>query len=131
MNNDLISREELKGCIEQWFAMVRYYHPYSKSTNIPKEEVFDLINHTPTVTVEPDKVLVANVTFDEDKLKALVQKEVIGKIKSGELVIKDERPQGEWVGDGFVFCNQCGCSHGTHKTNFCPNCGADMRGGAE
>ena len=48
-------------------------------------------------------------------------------------------PQGEWVGDGFVFCNQCGCSHGTHKTNYCPNCGASMwqkelkalKGGAE
>lgn len=37
-----------------------------------------------------------------------------------------ERPQGEWKGDGFVFCNQCGCSNGTHKTNFCSNCGAKM-----
>ena len=39
------------------------------------------------------------------------------------------RPQGEWKSEGgFVFCNQCGCSHGVHKTNFCSNCGADMRG---
>jgi len=52
-------------------------------------------------------------------------------IEAFDLAIKalEERPQGEWKCAGLVFCNQCGRSHGTHKTNFCPNCGADMRGG--
>ena len=59
--------------------------------------LLDEIDNAPTA--EPEKVLVANVTFDEDKLKEIVQTEVIDKIKSGELVIKtEERPQGEMNG---------------------------------
>ena len=55
-----------------------------------------------------------------------------------------ERPQGEWKevngydGDVFYECNQCGepwiLNAGTpeeNNMNFCPNCGADMRGGAD
>lgn len=54
-------------------------------------DIKDVIDNAPTV--EPEKVVVANVTFDEDKLKEIVQREVIDKIKSGELVIQEERPQ--------------------------------------
>ena len=62
----------------------------------------------------------------------------------------EERPKGKWIKD----CDSCDCSHcydsGARFTrkdcsgkcsncselkcctdNFCPNCGADMRGGAE
>lgn len=55
-----------------------------------------------------------------------------------------ERPQGKWKtnegydGDEYYECSNCGepwfFSAGTPKDNnmnFCPNCGADMRGGAE
>ena len=57
---------------------------------------------------------------------------------------KQERPQGEWKtvegidGDEYYECSNCGepwfLSAGTPKDNnmnFCPNCGADMRGGKE
>lgn len=51
---------------------------------------------------------------------------------------KNERPKGEWkeyqikgkdfFGKGFI----CKCSRIVmQKENFCPNCGADMGGGAE
>lgn len=46
-------------------------------------------------TVKPEKGLITNVTFDEDKLKEIVQTDVIDKIKSGELVLKSEDPQGD------------------------------------
>ena len=47
-----------------------------------------------------------------------------------------ERPKGEWKYDGFCVtttqykCNKCEYST-LEKTNFCPNCGARMKGGAE
>ena len=56
----------------------------------------------------------------------------------------EARPQGEWKtvegidGDEYYECSNCGepweLMAGTPKDNnmnFCPNCGADMRGGAE
>ena len=49
----------------------------------------------------------------------------------------EERPQGEWIMDNehtknpllWYKCNLCGVYHS--PTNFCPNCGADMRGAKE
>ena len=46
---------------------------------------------------------------------------------------------GEWIlvcdsegeGDNLYRCSECGCEYGCQeydKPNFCPNCGADMRG---
>ena len=81
-------------------------------------------------TVEPQKVPIANVTFDENKLKNIVQTEVIEKIKSGELVIKDERPKGEWnyIQAGMAVCPFCGARPHEDYKDFCAKCGADMRG---
>lgn len=41
---------------------------------------------------------------------------------------------GEWIHDGSDWtnrwiCSKCGYKHFLEKTNYCPNCGADMRGG--
>ena len=126
MNNDLISREALKNAVEKriWYIAPAY------------DEIMSIIDNAPAV--EPEKVLFANVTFDEDKLKDLVQTEVIDKIKSGELVIKDERPQGKW-GKWVISEIQCpNCfeyfqtdCYSTEELKKCPNCGADMKGGAE
>jgi rubrerythrin len=56
-----------------------------------------------------------------------------------------ERPHGKWISQfdysqqhktmpsgygNFWWCNKCDSST-EKKSNFCPNCGADMRGGAE
>lgn len=56
----------------------------------------------------------------------------------------EERPQGEWImqegydGDEYYECSICKDAftlmYGTPKDNnynFCPNCGAKMKGGAE
>lgn len=39
-----------------------------------------------------------------------------------------ERPKGEWKLDSVgVYCSECKL-HPDYSTNFCPFCGADMRG---
>lgn len=53
-------------------------------------------------------------------------------------VIDDLRPQGEWSDlstdgrhIGWIVCSVCGQeppNESNLRTNFCPNCGADMRG---
>ena len=39
-----------------------------------------------------------------------------------------DRPTGKWVDNhnGTFTCDQCGCKHS--KSNYCPNCGAYMKG---
>lgn len=119
-----------------------FYRIYIEQQN-ERSRFIKLIDNAPTV--KPEKVLVANVTFDEDKLKELVQTEVIDKIKSGELVLKDEIPQGEWVkvkeyrmcidmsGEIATLykCSECGRMITILPSRladypFC-HCGADMR----
>ena len=43
--------------------------------------------------------------------------------------LKGERQHGEWKADGT--CSACGVYSSLNKsvTNFCPNCGAKMKGG--
>lgn len=42
----------------------------------------------------------------------------------------EARPQGEWIfrKNGYYNCSKCGEVERAEK-KFCPNCGADMRGG--
>jgi len=119
MNNDLISREALKKVFEN-LASDDYNEPiwYQKT-------VFETIDSAPTVEpFEPDYV-------GAERLKARQRGYEQGYhfgMKIGK-TLNPKIKQGEWKSEGgFVFCNQCGSSHGVHKTNFCSNCGADMRG---
>lgn len=52
------------------------------------------------------------------------------------LALDDLRPQGQWVSNGIPDsmlskCTACGFSCGAYSFRYCPNCGADMRGGGE
>lgn len=59
-------------------------------------------------------------------------------VEALELAIKAlERPQGEWIDNSeedsyYANCSHCGYQIDTHYErgylNYCPNCGADMRG---
>ena len=55
-------------------------------------------------------------------------------LKDCETCDKNERPQGKWVKIGEIGlaykCSRCD-EVSVIPTNFCPNCGADMRGGKE
>ena len=45
--------------------------------------------------------------------------------------VRADRPQGEWTNTGVltVRCSNCKSEfHELEAMNFCPNCGADMRG---
>lgn len=60
--------------------------------------------------------------------------------KSGYKLGKEERPHGKWKETGYetgalgityrqTQCSNCGWEHALSMwLNFCPNCGADMRG---
>lgn len=102
MINDLISREALKKAIYEW----RYHGYYDK--------LIEVIDNAPTV----DWKFYYNHGY-----------------KQAERDLK--RPQGEWIDNGTItspVCNLCGfwCTDLRQKEwHFCPNCGADMKGGAK
>lgn len=48
MSDDLISRKELGAAIDNWLAIDRYYHPYSKQKTIPVSELIDIIKLLPS-----------------------------------------------------------------------------------
>lgn len=111
MNNDLISRNAL------------IQHAYSAVVDGVEKDIIDLsdVDNAPTVENE------------------VTEKQAITKIiNSGWLVNHDkelrdkwEIPQGEWIYDEDYInpyrCDKCNY-HNDDKTNYCPTCGADMRG---
>lgn len=46
--SDLISRKDLGAAIDNWLAIDRYYHPYSKQKTIPVSELVDIIKLLPS-----------------------------------------------------------------------------------
>lgn len=66
----------------------------------------------------------------------LIEDGVINVKEMGTLrraILDPERPQGEWKETDIPKSTLCKCSIcnfdlGAYSFNFCPNCGADMRG---
>ena len=112
MNNDLISRSELKKALRQ-----RQWH----IDDI--EEVEKIIDNAPTV----------EYTFEEAFQKTVCDNKLYCP----------SRQKGEWKETGYetgalgityrqTQCSNCGWEHALPMwLNFCPNCGADMKGGAK
>ena len=99
-------------------------------------KMIDAIDEAPTI--EPKAKVIAQVTFDEEKMREIV-KEAVERFKEEYEI---EPKHGEWKpfdlkwGRSIWYCTACEegvevpCDIWTHKPiyNFCPNCGADMRG---
>ena len=126
MNNDIISRSAL------------IQHAFTAEFDGKPIDVVALVNIDNAPAVEPQKVPIANVIFDEEKLKELTD-EIVERIKSGEIVLQDERPKVEWieVQKGIIvteykcpFCGRTVKDDTGYDVSadypFC-HCGADMR----
>ena len=129
MNNDLISRSTLKenmksrlSACNEWIEKAKDKETKIRASAVKAfiAEVIMTIDNAPTVTP----------TF--------------GLFRDMLCSDCEKRPQGEWYKTGQSFINpnkfrNYGCSncfyeldeHIRIKPNFCPNCGADMRGDKE
>ena len=104
MSNDLISRKALLEGIDDLIAGIAFTSPYQDELHClidGMERVRDRVAEAPTLTLD------------------------------------DLRPKGRWLnvrlfttGDGRVRLGDCSCCGSAEKLrDFCPSCGADMRGG--
>ena len=101
--------------------------------HVPLEVVRQNIKDAPSVSIQP-KAIVNNCDLisRQDAIKAVLSvpmplrladeiDEVLRSLPSAD------RPKGEWIVENHeVVCSICGQNN--LETDFCPNCGADMRG---
>ena len=112
MNNDLISRSELKNAIDD-------YVEKRKDVLLWQEDVEEIIDNVPTVEIDTNDI----------EYKAYCKGLEDGK--------KIARQHGEWIFNEsykglLAVCSECKAATLSTHGNFCPNCGAEMRkGGAE
>ena len=121
MNNDLISRSELK----------KAYFNAINETSIGEVSIIDLIDNAPTVEpFEPDYV-------GAERLKARQRGYEQGYHFGMEIgkTLNPKIKHGKWIIDGHhIRCNRCNeyiCNTDREGNkipdSFCPNCGSDMR----
>ena len=85
-------------------------------------------------------ILIDEIIFNEEDVGIIGSKEAIDIIQNMPSADVAEVKHGEWIEEPSVFpnhpfvrCSECGeeallDEYGVAKSNFCPNCGADMRG---
>ena len=128
MNNDLISRDALKSALKS-NCKPEICHDYGTNwceACCPHNDFEDLIDNAPTVN---PSLNLDNITKEDiEKFKTIWQRAT----SKGLPTFIEDRTQGEWISS----YRECKCSICNFKTvvdtyRYCPNCGADMRGGAE
>ena len=123
--SDLIERQSLIDVLEK--EMDACNMPDEKPVRFGLRLARNFVQDMPSVV--PKSHVIANVTFDEEKLKEICAN-ALQEIKS---FAQPERKMGKWVYNSPVTmkCNQCGLvikDWDWHRFKYCPNCGADMRG---
>lgn len=85
------------------------------------ESINHIIDNAPTV--ESDKELKGKIETYKNAYR------IMSDAFENE-VKKNQRPQGEWnyIQAGMCVCPFCGAYPHKDYKNYCPNCGADMRG---
>jgi len=94
----------------------------------------DLINRQGAINaIKESYFMVENSCYNDGRNSGLfVAESIVSNLPSAQ----PERKKGEWIIDKdcegksrTVTCNLCGHKEfNWHDPNFCPNCGADMRG---
>ena len=137
MNNDLISRSALKDEIVKLCERINA----NNGITVPTLAFTRIIDNAPTVEPEPisDYQKRALELADNLKDKGVINNRERGTLRRA-ILLEPERPKGEWIKDGSSSiayrCSNCEVlQHWSPikngKYNFCPNCGADMRGEKE
>lgn len=113
---------------------------FVKSLNLSRDDYKTMMEYIDEIlAVQSKQVCVATITLTDEQVK-----EVIEKAKNAVIsVIEPEPHEGHWIGgDGSYICSECGgnpmdfidtmsISFGAYietSMNYCPHCGADMRG---
>ena len=115
MNNDLISREALLNAMEEerQFLLAR---GQMGAEHILVHHCLPIIDNAPIVDISGSEYFPYRTAY-------------FNGVKDGQATA---RPQGEWEEDSEHFVLPYGCpfckSRDNMPDNFCPNCGADMRG---
>lgn len=124
--SDTIYRDEAVEICEKWRQRAKEHH--DRDGWYMADILLRFMKEMPSAD-RPHKVI-AQITFDEEKLRESV-KEAVERFKE-EYEITD-RPQGEWTQNVFrsdiyrYECSNCKAHHRA-RYDFCPSCGADMRG---
>ncbi len=117
-SGDLISRTELKKAIKSYAD-----DQYAENEYLGEYAIMNIIDNAPSV----------EYTFEEAFQKTVCENKLYCP----------SRPKGKWEETGYetgalgityrqTQCSNCGWEHALPMWwNFCPNCGADMRGKAE
>ena len=127
-NADDKTKEELKADLKAILDEIRpqgewqeaYDRGYADGTADEYHAIMDILNRCGVTVCMEDKQLLTIAEYVEKRYE--------------ELGFRKPQPKtGEWIDHGYSFyiCNYCGMGNnnvGGCKTNFCPNCGADMRG---
>lgn len=117
--------EAIKHCKEKAEELKNQYGELANKRPEPIEEQMRLLQE------KHDCLACANeheqlAKWLEDYKRLLGEKSYAMGYQDGlEDGLNDIRPKGEWI---FSRCDKCGAYHNSMYRNFCPNCGADMRG---